>query len=286
MTRIALGVEYDGSAYHGWQLQEPDVPTVQQVLEAALGRVADRPVRVVCAGRTDTGVHATGQVVHFDTEAERANKSWVFGANANLPDDVAVRWARPVPEHFHARFSAVSRRYRYIIYNDPVRPALFRRQVTWNHRDLDPGRMRTALQYLRGRHDFTSFRSVHCQAQSPVRTLQRLDLHQRGELLVLEAQADAFLMHMVRNIAGVLMSIGSGRREPGWAEEVLAARDRRAGGVTAPPYGLYLVHIGYPEEFELPVDRLGPPWLPDSLEDSPGVDAGRGDNPPGRGRIW
>lgn len=266
--RIALGVEYDGSGYHGWQLQERGVATVQGELEAALSRVADRPVRVTCAGRTDAGVHATGQVVHFDTEAQRDNKSWVFGANANLPGDVAVRWAAPVPEHFHARFSALSRSYRYIICSDPVRPAIGRGQVTWNYRSLDPERMRAALPWLRGHQDFTSLRSVHCQAASPVRTLEHLALHEHGPWLVLEARADAFLMHMVRNIAGVLMRIGADRAEPDWAGEVLAARDRRAAAETAPPYGLYLVRIGYPDEFDLPRDRIGPLGLPDQLEPS------------------
>ncbi len=278
--RIALGVEYDGSHYHGWQRQEPGVATVQGAVEAALSRVANTQVRVICAGRTDAGVHATGQVVHFDTDAGRENKSWVFGANANLPDDVAVRWATRARDDFHARFSAVSRSYRYIICSDPVRPALFRHQVTWNPRRLDIERMRAALTYLRGRHDFTAYRSVHCQAQSPVRTLEHLALHQQGPMLVLEARADAFLMHMVRNIAGVLMSIGSGRREPAWAGEVLAARDRRVGGVTAPPWGLYLVRIGYPPEFDLPVGRLGPLGLPDEFPSSPHADGRDGDNNP------
>lgn len=263
MTRVALCVEYDGSRYHGWQTQQPGVATVQERLEQALSRVADSPVRVVCAGRTDTGVHATGQVVHFDTDAVREEKAWVMGGNANLPDDIAVRWARAVPEDFHARFAAFSRRYRYVIYNHPVPPALFRRQVTWNYRSLDITRMRAALPALRGEHDFTSYRSVHCQAKSPVKTLHHLELFEYGKLLVLEAEANAFLMHMVRNIAGVLMAIGTGQREPEWAAQVLAARDRRQGGVTAPPFGLYLVHIGYPDAFDLPREPLGPLWLPD-----------------------
>lgn len=263
MTRFVLCVEYDGSRYHGWQTQEPGVATVQENLEKALSRVADRPVQVICAGRTDTGVHATGQVVHFDTDAVRDEKAWVMGTNTHLPDDIAVRWARSVPEDFHARFSAFSRRYRYVIHNHRVRPALFRRQVTWNHRPLDVARMRAALPALRGEHDFTSYRCVHCQAKSPVKTLHHLALHEHGSLLVLEAEANAFLMHMVRNIAGVLMTIGAGKRPPEWAGEVLAARDRRQGGVTAPPFGLYLVHIGYPEAFSLPDEPLGPLWLPD-----------------------
>lgn len=265
MTRIALGIEYDGSRYHGWQTQQPGVATVQTEVEAALSRVADHPLSVVCAGRTDTGVHATDQVVHFDSDAPRELKSWVFGANANLPSDISVRWARPVSDDFHARFSAVSRCYRYVICNDPVRPALFNRQVTWNYRPLDIQRMREALPALTGTQDFTSYRSVHCQAKSPVRTMHRLALHRHGNLLVLEVHADAFLMHMVRNVAGVLMHIGAGQARPEWAAEVLAARDRRRGGVTAPPRGLYLVEIEYPEHFGLPRLPRGPCWLEEQL---------------------
>lgn len=265
MTRIALCVEYDGSSYHGWQTQEEGVDTVQLRVERAVSKVADHPVTVICAGRTDTGVHATGQVVHFETPAERDDRSWVFGANANLPDDISVRWATPVPDDFHARFSAFSRRYRYVIYNHPVRPALFHRQVTWNYRPLDIDAMRAALEHLRGEHDFTSYRSVHCQAKSPVKNLHHLEMHRHGHLLVLEAEANAFLMHMVRNIAGVLMTIGAGKRPLEWAKQVLDARDRRQGGVTAPPFGLYLVRIGYPERFQLPADDTGPLWLPDEL---------------------
>ena len=261
MTRIALAVEYDGSRYHGWQTQQPGVATVQPELESALSRVANHPVTVVCAGRTDTGVHATAQVVHFDSDADREMKSWVFGANANLPPDIAVHWAAPVPGDFHARFSARARTYRYVILNEPVRPALFGRQVTWNYRPLDVERMRAALPALEGRHDFTSYRSVHCQAKTPVRTIENIRLHRQGQLLVLEVRADAFLMHMVRNIAGVLMHIGAGRARPEWAAEVLAARDRRRGGVTAPPWGLYLVEIEYPEHFGLPRMPRGPCWL-------------------------
>lgn len=264
MTRIALCVEYDGSQYHGWQTQH-GVPTVQTEVERALSRVANHPVSVMCAGRTDAGVHATGQVVHFDARVQRDNRSWVFGANANLPADISVRWACPVPEDFHARFSAHSRRYRYVIYNHPVKPALFHKQVSWNFRPLDVERMRSALAHLLGRHDFTSYRSVHCQAKSPVKTLHHLALYHSGKVLVLEAEADAFLMHMVRNIAGVLMAIGAGKQPPEWAADVLEARDRRAGGVTAPPYGLYLVKIGYPDRFDLPSGSLGPLWLPDAL---------------------
>ncbi|WP_416390905.1 tRNA pseudouridine(38-40) synthase TruA [Alloalcanivorax xenomutans] len=261
MTRIALAVEYDGSRFHGWQTQEDGVRTVQWHLELALSRVADHPVTLICAGRTDTGVHATGQVCHFDSNANRDMKAWVMGGNRFLPDDVAVRWAVPVSDDFHARFSAFRRCYRYVIYNAGAPPALFRRQVTWNHRPLDVQRMADAARALVGTHDFTSYRCVHCQAKSPVKTLHRLDIRQRGRMIILEVEANAFLMHMVRNIAGVLMAIGAGHQPVEWAAEVLAARDRREGGVTAPPYGLYLVDIGYPDQFELPREPLGPLWL-------------------------
>ncbi|WP_111656799.1 tRNA pseudouridine(38-40) synthase TruA [Isoalcanivorax indicus] len=266
MTRIALGVEYDGSRYHGWQTQQPGVASVQLAVEQALGKVANHRVALSCAGRTDAGVHATGQVIHFDTDAERTERGWVYGANTNLPPDIAILWAKPVPETFHARFGAQARRYRYVIYNDPIRPALFNRQITWNYRPLDVERMRAALPALRGTHDFTSYRGIACQGKSPIKTLHRLELYQRGPLIVLEAEANAFLMHMVRNIAGVLMAIGCGKKSPEWAGEVLAARDRRQGGVTAPPFGLYLVGVTYDSDFALPTRRLGPQWLPDDLD--------------------
>lgn len=265
MTRIALGVEYDGSHYHGWQAQQAGVATVQAEVERALSQVADHAVSVACAGRTDTGVHALGQVIHFDTSAERSERGWVYGANSALPADIAIRWAKPVTKDFHARFGAIARRYRYVIYNHSIRPGLYNRQLTWNYRPLDVARMREALPALRGTHDFTSYRGVHCQAKSPVKTLHYLEVFQRGRLIVIEAEANAFLMHMVRNIAGVLMAIGAGKAEPGWAGEVLAARDRRLGGVTAPPYGLYMVGVRYAESHGLPQEPFGPQWLPDDL---------------------
>ena len=266
MTRIALGIEYDGTDFRGWQTQQPGVRTVQECLEAALSKVANHPVAVVCAGRTDAGVHGTGQVVHFDSEAPREMKSWIMGANTNLPRDVTVRWATPVDDAFHARFSAVSRRYRYVICNHARPPALFRNQVTWNYRPLDVAAMREAATYLVGEHDFTAYRSVHCQAKSPLKTMHSLELYEHGKVLVLEAHANAFLMHMVRNIAGVLMSVGAGKRPARWAREVLEGRDRRKGAATAPPFGLYLVDIEYPDSFALPKDPLGPLWLPDDLQ--------------------
>lgn len=261
VSRIALGVEYKGARYRGWQRQEAGVPSVQEALEKALSKVAAELVSVICAGRTDAAVHASGQVVHFDTRVERPLKAWVMGANANLPGDISVTWAQPMPAHFHARFSAVARRYRYVIYNDPVRPAHLAEEITWNHRPLDVARMRQAAEALVGTHDFTSFRAVQCQAKSPIKTIHHLRVIEHGRFIVLDVRANAFLHHMVRNIAGVLMTIGAGEREPQWVAEILAARDRRSGGVTAHPYGLYLVRVEYPEEFALPARYLGPHFL-------------------------
>ncbi|SDR78847.1 tRNA pseudouridine(38-40) synthase TruA [Pseudomonas oryzae] len=261
VSRIALGVEYKGARYRGWQRQETGVPSVQEALERALSKVAAEPVSVICAGRTDAAVHASGQVVHFDTRVERPLKAWVMGTNANLPGDISVTWAQPMPAHFHARFSAVARRYRYVIYNDPVRPAHQAEEITWNHRPLDVARMREAAAALVGTHDFTSFRAVQCQAKSPIKTIHHLRVIEHGRFIVLDVRANAFLHHMVRNIAGVLMSIGAGEREPQWVAEILAARDRRSGGVTAHPYGLYLVQVEYPDEFALPARYLGPHFL-------------------------
>lgn len=267
MARIALGIEYNGNRYRGWQTQQEGVPTVQLALEQALAKVADHPVTVVCAGRTDAGVHGCGQVVHFDSDAARSMHAWQFGGNSNLPADISIRWAVPVPDDFHARFSAMSRRYRYVIYNHPIRPALLADQVSWQFRPLNVEAMREGARHLLGEHDFTSFRGIYCQSKSPVKTLHRLDLFQRGNLIVLEAEANAFLMHMVRNIAGTLMAVGTGKRAPDWVKEVLEARNRALAAPTAPPYGLYLVGIGYPERFNLPQEPYGPAWLPADLSD-------------------
>ncbi|KHL67896.1 tRNA pseudouridine synthase A [Pseudomonas flexibilis] len=254
-------MEYKGSRYRGWQRQGAGVPSVQEALERALGRVAAESVSLQCAGRTDASVHASGQVVHFDTAVERPLQAWVMGANANLPGDISVCWAKVMPADFHARFKACARRYRYVIYNDPVRPAHMAEEVTWNHRPLDVQRMREAAALLVGTHDFTSFRAVQCQAKSPIKTVHHLNVIEHGRFIVLDVRANAFLHHMVRNFAGVLMTIGAGERPVEWVSEILAARDRRAGGVTAHPYGLYLVRVEYPEEFELPQRYLGPHFL-------------------------
>jgi len=262
LFRYAFGVEYDGSAYHGWQIQAGGVSSVQAEVERALGRVANEPVAVVCAGRTDTGVHATYQVIHIDTHAVRPERAWVMGTNTYLPRDISIRWSRRVDDQFHARFGALERRYRYVIYNADVMPALLARQLTWTFKVLDVGRMQAAANYLLGEHDFTSYRAVACQAHSPVRDVRRLQVTRYGQLVVIDVVANAFLHHMIRNIAGVLMKIGAGEAEPVWAREVLEARDRRLGGVTAPPFGLYFVDAKYPERFGLPRAALGPVVLP------------------------
>ena len=252
MMRIALGIEYDGSAFKGWQLQRHAQDTVQGAVESALSAVADHAVRVVCAGRTDTGVHATGQVVHFDTDARREPHNWVLGANVNLPSSVAVQWALRVDDPFHARFSARSRIYRYLILNRPTRSSLLAGRATLERRPLDAGRMHTAGQALVGTHDFSSYRALGCQAKTPVRTVHALDVSRVGELIELRVHANAFLHHMIRNIAGVLIAIGRGEQAPEWAAQVLAWQDRTLGGVTAPPDGLYLERVEYPAEFAIP----------------------------------
>lgn len=258
--RIALMVEYDGSQYHGWQ-EQTGLHTVQHKLEQALAHVADCEVAVVCAGRTDTGVHATNQIIHFDCQSERSIRSWIHGANSFLPKDICVKWGREMPDEFHARYSALSRRYRYIIYNSPIRPALLRCNVTWQYRQLDHRLMHEASQSLLGEQDFTSFRSVECQSKTPMRNVHSLDVVRDGDFIIIDITANAFLHHMVRNIAGVLIAVGTGRKPVPWVAEVLSAKDRRLGAETAPPYGLYLIGVIYPEEFGVPQTLTGPTFL-------------------------
>lgn len=255
MPRFAAGLEYDGRAYSGWQSQ-PGLTTVQDALQGALSRVADAPVECICAGRTDAGVHAFAQVVHFDSDAARSERAWRLGANTYLPPDVSVVWVREVAGHFHARYSARSRSYRYVIFNRDSRPGLDAGRVTWERRPLDAPRMHEAAQVLVGEHDFSGFRAIECQARSPVRHVERLEVRRHGDWVRIDITANAFLHHMVRNIAGLLMPIGSGESPPGRVAAVLAARDRKQNAATAPPDGLYLAVVRYPPEFGLPVSAV------------------------------
>lgn len=249
--RIAIGIEYDGTAYNGWQRQRTGLG-VQACLEDALSDVADERIEVTCAGRTDTGVHASGQVGHFDTQSDRSERGWLLGANSNLPDDVNVTWVKPVADDFHARFSATARSYKYVILNRLVRSALYRRRAWWVYQPLDHQRMHEAAQILAGEHDFSSFRAAGCQASGPVREVQSISVRRDGDWIVLEVTANAFLQHMVRNITGTLVAIGSGEEEVDWITELLEQRDRTRGGVAAPPHGLTLVRVDYPDEFAIP----------------------------------
>ena len=233
--RFALGLEYDGSAFHGWQWQKHEPKTVQAVLETALSTIADCSIRVVCAGRTDAGVHASHQVAHFDTPVARDEKAWSRGVNTVLPNTVAVKWACAMPEAFHARYSALSRTYRYVIYNSSQRPGMLRPFLSWFYRPLDVAAMREAAAHLLGEQDFTSLRAKDCQSKSPWRCVQSVLLTQQGPFITLEIRANAFLKHMVRNIVGLLVAVGQGDRDPAWVCSVIAARDRAAGGVTASP---------------------------------------------------
>jgi tRNA pseudouridine38-40 synthase len=254
-VRIAVGIEYDGSAYAGWQAQS-SLPTLQGVLEQALGRVAAEPVGLTCAGRTDAGVHASGQVAHFDTHAVRSLRGWVLGANSELPRDVSVAWAMPVPGHFHARYCAEARTYRYLIANRLARPALLCGRAAWIHRPLDEARMREAAQSLLGEHDFSAFRAAECQAKSPIRRMERLEVERHGEFVTIEATANAFLHHMARNIAGLLIAIGRGDAPVEFAHQVLSGRDRTRNAATAAAAGLYLLAVRYPAAFGVPKPRL------------------------------
>lgn len=246
--RIALIIEYDGSKYHGWQSQR-GLHTIQGTLEKALSSIAAEEISVVCAGRTDTGVHATHQVVHFDSTNERAIRAWIYGANSLLPKDICVRYGKVVSDDFHARYKATSRSYRYVICNSPIRPALHCSNMTWQYRQLDHRLMQESAKHLIGEHDFTSFRSVECQSNTPMRRILNLTVSRQDDLVFIDITANAFLHHMVRNVSGVLMAVGTGKKPVSWVEEVLLAKDRKLGAETAPPYGLYLVGVSYPAEF-------------------------------------
>jgi tRNA pseudouridine38-40 synthase len=249
--RIAAGVEYDGSRFNGWQCQ-PNRPTVQGAVEAALSLFTLQPVKVTTAGRTDTGVHALNQVIHFDSSAKRSDFSWVRGVNAHLPPGVAIQWAKPVPDSFNARFSAFERSYDYVIFQHPVKPTLLAARVGWVHTPLDIAAMRDAAARLLGEHDFSSFRSSECQAKSPVKMMKQVDVVQNGPFIHFRFTASAFLHHMVRNLVGSLIAVGRGRYPPEWIDTLLLARDRKLAAPTFMPDGLYLTRVGYPAEFEMP----------------------------------
>jgi len=259
--RIALGIEYDGTGFFGWQRQR-EVTSVQAELEMALAKVANQPIEVFCAGRTDAGVHATGQVVHFDTTSIRDEKAWVMGTNTQLPDQIAVRWAKVVPDDFHARFSATARRYRYVIYNHKYRPAILCSGISHYHQSLDIALMQQAAPALLGEHDFSAFRAIQCQSNTPFRHVQHLRLERFGDYVVLDIKANAFLHHMVRNITGSLLEIGMGRQTPDWLATLLASKNRNLAAATAKPGGLYLVDVDYPAHFQIPKVALGPLFLP------------------------
>ena len=249
--RYAVGVEYDGHGFVGWQVQK-DGRSVQSSLEAALSRVADHHVPVVGAGRTDSGVHATCQVAHFDTTAVRREREWILGANTHLPMEAAVRWLREVPVDFHARYSAEARSYTYVILNRRYRSPLARHRAAWIHRPLDHEAMADAAQALVGEHDFTSFRAAGCQSRTPVRRLHEVAVTRDEDVVRIDVTGNAFLHHMVRNIAGSLMRVGKGEETTSWVGELLAARDRTLAGMTAPPEGLYLTRVHYAQELGLP----------------------------------
>lgn len=249
--KIALGIEYDGTAYSGWQRQK-NGPGVQERVEQALASIANEPVDVVCAGRTDAGVHALGQVVHFESRSRRSDRGWLLGANSNLPDDIAITWVRPVTDAFHARFSATARSYRYLILNRLVRSALHRQRAWWIHRPLEAGRMHRAAQCLVGEHDFSAFRAAGCQAKAPTRNVFAVSVSRNDDWVSIDICANAFLQHMVRNITGTLVAIGLGDETEGWIADVLASRNRTAGGMAAPSHGLTLLRVDYPDEYSIP----------------------------------
>lgn len=262
LQRIALSLEYDGATYSGWQKQlSPSLATIQREVELALGRIANHPVAVFCAGRTDAGVHATRQVIHFDAQIDRGEKAWITGSNSILPKSIRILSATPVDTGFHARFSATYRRYVYLILQRKIAPAMLYGQVTQIIDKLDVTAMHEAAQGLLGEQDFTSFRAAGCQSKTPYRHVMHANVYQQGAFVILDLQANAFLQHMVRNIVGSLLEVGRGRQHPRWIGDLLAQHDRTLAAVTAPPNGLYLVEVGYPERFQLPQGLALPSFL-------------------------
>lgn len=249
-----MGVEYNGADFQGWQTQAGSkARTVQTTVETAISTVANHPISIYCAGRTDAGVHAVEQVIHFDTNATRSSRSWIMGSNANLPSDINIKWAQKVTDDFHARFRATGRHYRYIILNRPIRSALEYQKALWIHYPLDETTMQTAALDLIGKHDFSSYRAAGCQAKNSIRTVKYLNIKRSNEFIFIEIGADAFLYHMVRNIVGVLITIGRGDKPISWAFDIMNLKNRALGGITAPPQGLYLIKIDYPSYFGIPV---------------------------------
>ncbi|MDO4435067.1 MAG: tRNA pseudouridine(38-40) synthase TruA [Cardiobacteriaceae bacterium] len=261
--RYALGLEYDGTAYSGWQRQPFFDATLQQAVESALGQVAAHELEVVCAGRTDKGVHALNQVIHFDTTARRDAHAWLAGGNRYLPPDIRLQWIQEVDEDFHARHSALERAYRYVVKCDEQPSALWANRLHWHRQVLDAKRMHEAAQCLVGEHDFSSFRSSECQSKTPFRCIHEISVKQRGRWIAIDVRGNAFLHHMVRNIVGSLLMVGDGRRDGVWLEQVLKAKDRRLAGVTAPAQGLYLLYARYPEHYHL--SMLTDSWLTDEF---------------------
>lgn len=261
MQRFAVGIEFSGAHYRGWQTQQPGVASVQETIEKVLSKVANETIILHGAGRTDAGVHATNMVAHFDTSADRSEYGWLRGCNSQLPKDIAIQWIQEMDMDFHARFKAQARRYRYVVYNHPVRSALLYKQVTHIHYDLDVDKMIKAATKFEGTHNFESFRASACQSNQPVRHVHHCRLIRHGHYLVLDIQADGFLHHMVRNIMGCLLEIGQGMYDIDQIDAIFAAQDRKAAGVTAPPDGLYFIQAHYPEQFNLPKVPLGPHWL-------------------------
>jgi tRNA pseudouridine38-40 synthase len=260
--RIALGVEYEGTHYSGWQRQlSPLQETVQQHVERALSQIANRQVSVICAGRTDAGVHATCQVIHFDCAIDRGTKAWVVGSNSLLPDSIRILWAKNVSADFHARFSATSRRYFYLIYQRKIASVMFAGRISHERAPLDLDAMNAAAQFLPGERDFSAFRAAGCQSKSANRNIMHARLYQEGSLIVFDIQANAFLQHMVRNIIGSLLVVGRGQQSPGWIDELLQGKDRSRAGKTASPHGLYLVGVNYPPQFEIPGEFSAPGFL-------------------------
>ncbi len=259
MQRIAFGIEYDGANYCGWQRQHHS-STVQAAVETAIAKVANHDVASICAGRTDAGVHAFGQVIHFDTSANRPDFAWLRGVNTYLPKDIRVIWCKRVPGDFDARRSALSRRYCYIITNRNVRPGIMHKAISWVFGELCVKSMQEGATYLQGNHDFASFRGSHCQSKTSIRTIHSIKVSRKAETIILDISANAFLHHMVRNIAGSLIAVGQGKYPSSWINEVLQAKDRRAAGVMAAPNGLYLLEVSYPDEFDLP-KLSSSPWF-------------------------